>query len=327
MIDKSRMLDNIEAFPKWVAQGFELGSDIKVEKPVSRVLSMGMGGSGVAGLLLRTYLREASVPVDAVQSPELPNWADKDTLAFIASYSGETREALEVYRAAQRKFCKIITVTSGGKLAKLAISDSKPRVRLPEGLPPRASLPFLFFPLLRILQDAALITDQQGVVANTVKILQNPEYKERGEDLAGELRDKVTLIYATPFMAPVAYRMKCQINENAKAPAFCNVIPELTHNEVEGFLNTKADYHIIMIREDNPGDLVGRNFRAVKTVLRKRCKVTEIAFKESDRLSKLFSAIYLGDWASYFLGIKYDTDPTPTPMIREIKKHASALFG
>ena len=43
------------------------------------------------------------------------------------------------------------------------------------------------------------------------------------------------LIYGCGLTAPVAYRWKAQINENAKLPAFAHELPELDHNEIVGW--------------------------------------------------------------------------------------------
>lgn len=321
MIDKENMLASIEAFPRWILQGYDLASAKIAKKPVSRVVTAGMGGSGISGLLLKSLLSKEKLPIDVALSEELPKGINKETLVFTVSYSGKTPETLQAYRNAKRKLCQIVAISSGGKLARKALSDEKMLIQVPEGIPPRASLPFLFFPMLRVLQNTELIKDQRDAVMNTVKILQNPEYKERGEDVAGEIKDKIVLIYSTPALAPAAYRWKCQINENAKAPAYCNVIPELMHNEVEAFQNINTEFHVLMLREASVGGIVSRGFRGVKKVLRTKCRVTELVFKERNLLSQLFSAVYIGDWASYFLAIKYDTDPTPNHVIDEIKKY------
>jgi len=326
MIDQEHMIDSIEAFPRWVLQGFDLGKGIKVEEPVSRVIVAGMGGSGIGGELLKSYLAK-KIFIEVVHDEKLPVGVDRETLVFIVSYSGETKEILQVYREAHRKGCKVVVITSGGTLSRRAASDNKPIVKIPEGLPPRASLPFLFFPMLRVLQDSELIPDQRDAVLSTVKTLQNPQYKEKGEDLSDDLKNRVVLIYASPFLASAAYRWKCEINENAQAPAFSNTIPELVHNEVEGFLNSRVDFHIIMLREHDLSGFILKLFKSAKRVLKSTCKVTELVIKEHDPLSQLFSAVYIGDWSSYFLAIKYGTDPTPVPVIKEIKRLAYSLLG
>jgi len=34
----------------------------------------------------------------------------------------------------------------------------------------------------------------------------------------------------------------------------------------------------------------------------------------------MFSAIYIGDWTSYYLALEYETDPTPVDVIEGFKK-------
>ena len=43
------------------------------------------------------------------------------------------------------------------------------------------------------------------------------------------------MIYGADLTTPVAYRWKCQINENAKLPAFFSELPEVDHNEIVGW--------------------------------------------------------------------------------------------
>ena len=54
-------------------------------------------------------------------------------------------------------------------------------------------------------------------------------------EIAEQLAGTVPLIYGCDLTVPVAYRWKCQINENAKQHAFENQLPELDHNEIVGW--------------------------------------------------------------------------------------------
>ena len=53
--------------------------------------------------------------------------------------------------------------------------------------------------------------------------------------LARGLHGTIPQIAGAALTAPVAYRWKTQINENAKAPAFAAELPELDHNELVGW--------------------------------------------------------------------------------------------
>ena len=47
--------------------------------------------------------------------------------------------------------------------------------------------------------------------------------------------------------------------------------------------------------------------------------VTEIAITGSKFLSRLLSSIYLGSWVGFYLALEYKTDPTPVPIIEDLK--------
>ena len=48
------------------------------------------------------------------------------------------------------------------------------------------------------------------------------------------------VIYGADLTAPVAYRWKTQVNENAKQPAFTHELPEIDHNEIVGWEGAPA---------------------------------------------------------------------------------------
>ena len=50
--------------------------------------------------------------------------------------------------------------------------------------------------------------------------------------VARGLHGTTPLIAGAGLTAPMAYRWKTQINENAKIPAFAHELPELDHNEI-----------------------------------------------------------------------------------------------
>ena len=52
----------------------------------------------------------------------------------------------------------------------------------------------------------------------------------------------------------------------------------------------------------------------------KGVKVTEVMIRGESLLSKIVSAIYIGDWTSYWLALENKTDPTPVKIIESLKK-------
>jgi glucose/mannose-6-phosphate isomerase len=70
--------------------------------------------------------------------------------------------------------------------------------------------------------------------------------------LAKVLLNKVPVFIGAEYMRTVAYRAKCQTNENAKTVAFCSEIPEAAHNEIEGLgSNALGDFIPVFLRFNN----------------------------------------------------------------------------
>jgi glucose/mannose-6-phosphate isomerase len=56
--------------------------------------------------------------------------------------------------------------------------------------------------------------------------------------MANDLLVMTPIFIGSRHLSPVAYRAKCQFNENAKTMAFSSEIPESNHNEIESFNET-----------------------------------------------------------------------------------------
>jgi glucose/mannose-6-phosphate isomerase len=281
-----------------------------------------MGGSALPGDLIHTALSQAlTIPILVHKSYDLPTYVDSHTLLFVISYSGNTEETLAIYKAAKAKNCKLIVVTSGGKLRDLAEKDSKPLILIPAtGIQPRHALGYMFFSILRVIQNSGMIKDQSEDVKKIINHLRNHEFKMYGEELSTKLIDKTPIIYASEPMWAVAEIWKIAFNENSKTLAFWNYIPELNHNEMVGYTNPKGDYYVIFIKEDDCSRDIAKRFKVTKDLIAKKALTTELLIKGSSKLMRIFSAIFMGYWTTYFLALKYGIDPTPVEMVEEFKK-------
>jgi len=318
--DKSNMIKVIENIPEHIAEAVKLAKDVKITEPIKNIMVAGMGGSAVSGDILKAYLKD-KINVEVNKNYFLPELAGKETLLFILSYSGNTEETISAFRTAQRKNMNMVIITSGGKLEELSKISKTPCIIIPRGFQPRAAIAYLFFPMLAVLYNSHLIDNPVEDVKKTIKALKNPQFKERAQDLAEKLVEKIPLIYASERMGVVAYRWKTQFNENAKIHAFFHVFPELDHNELVGYGNIKAGYHVIIIKDDDDYVKVKKRMDITKRLISEAgINVTEMVIKGDCFLTKLFSAVYLGDLTSYYLALKYGTDPTPVDIIEELKK-------
>jgi len=310
---------------KNLADDIEKASKVEVSKlPVGRfdkILVSGMGGSSIVGGILQAYLSDkCKVPVFSNRTYSLPDFVDRNTLVFSISYSGNTEETLSALRYAYRKGASIIGVTSGGKLLKKFQEQKMPYIMLPSGLQPRASLAYQLVPILNVLYRLKIIPDPSRELTKAVSAIKRaPE--DRAKNLAGKLIAKVPLIYASDRFAAVAYRWKTQFNENSKIHSFTHTFSELNHNEVLGYTNINANYHVIILEDEADHPRIKARMKLTREIISKKdVPSTHIVIKGDNILSRLFSSIYLGDLTSVYLALFTNTDPEPVKIIEDLKK-------
>ena len=59
----------------------------------------------------------------------------------------------------------------------------------------------------------------------------------KSKKIAQTINGKLPCIYSSRIMGCIAYRWRCQIEENAKQMAFHHLLPEMNHNEIVGWTN------------------------------------------------------------------------------------------
>ncbi len=314
----------VERFPEQLAEARNLGAGVKVSG-VTKVLVAGMGGSAISGDLLKAYCAERAptIPIQVYRGYDIPAFVDNKTLVFASSYSGNTEEAISSFKGAMRKSAKIVVITSGGKLMQQAEQLNKSIVSLPEGVQPRAALAYLFLPLLNVLYNSGLIPDPSNDISSAISSLKASSngYRDRAKLLAEKLVGKVPLIYSSDKMAGVARRWKYDLNENAKIHAFCNVFPELNHNEMVGFVKLNANYYVVFLEDESDHRRVKERIRLTKeTIGAKGVPSTQLVIKGDNPLTKLLSAVHIGDLTSVYLARLTSVDPEPVAIIEDFKK-------
>ncbi len=299
------------------------------------VIVVGMGGSAIGGNLLKDLLWDsAPIPIEVCRDYVLPAYADERTLVFALSYSGGTEETLSGFIDALERGCMVVAVTSGGLLGEFSEKLSLPVVRLPPGLPPRSALPYLLFPLVVGLEKLGVVEVEDSDIDEAIATLRKmreelvPEtstQKNPAKSLALGIKDTIPAIYGFRQYQGVAFRMKTQLNENSKVPSKWESFPELNHNENVGWMGPESltkRLSVILIRDpDEPKEIRVRIELTKQFVLDQRAaNVLEIYARGKSRLAKMLSAVYMGDYASFYLAILYGVDPTPVNVIARIRR-------
>lgn len=350
-IDKEAMLDLELKFPENSKDAIKRAEYLVIPKKVKvtdkltikyrkpeKIIIAGMGGSAIGGQLLKDWLKDTlPIPIEVCRAYNLPAYADEETLIFFSSYSGNTEETLSMFLEALERGCMIISVTSNGLLHEFNKKLGLPFVKLPVGCSPRSALPYLFFPLIISLKKIGILTGVDGEIQEAITVLKKvrqkikpttPTSRNLAKKIAKGIMGSIPFICGFGFYQGVAVRIKTQFNENGKTPAKVEFFPELNHNETVGWTELKKltkNFSVILIRDKKePQEIKTRIEITKKLVFNDGAKnVLEIHAEGIGKLARMLSTLYIGDFASIYLGILYNFDPTPVKIIDELKRHLS----
>jgi len=333
-IDKSGMLSFCVNVTKHYESAVQIAEKVAIDYPRPKsIIVAGMGGSAIGGELLKDWANDTlTIPVEICREYTLPAHADKGTLTFITSYSGETEETLSAFLDALRRNCMVVCISSGGTLLDFAEKLKIPRVGVPEGIPPRAALPYLFIPKLIILEKLGLVAKAKDEISEAVNVLrqvcsenapEKPLKENFSKKLATHIFRTVPVVYGFGFYRSVAQRFKQQFNENSKFPSKWEVFPELNHNEVVGWEKDgklAKYFSAVIIRDKSEPEPIKCRVEATKELLSGKLRgIYEVWGKGEGRLAKMLSATIIGDFTSVYLAILRRVDPTPVKTISMLK--------
>ncbi|MEM3823825.1 MAG: bifunctional phosphoglucose/phosphomannose isomerase [Candidatus Bathyarchaeia archaeon] len=334
-IDKSNMLSFCVNSSKHYEEAAKIARKFSITHPKpQKIIVAGMGGSAIGGELLKDWARDkALVPIEVEREYSLPAYADKNTLVFVVSYSGETEETLSVFLDAIRRGCMIVCVSSGGKLLEFAEKFGLSFIPIPSGMPPRAALPYLFMPLLIALEKIGLVSKVGTEISEAVKILEKvssenspekPSSVNFSKTLALNINGTVPVVYGFGFYRSVAQRFKQQFNENSKIPSKWEFLPELNHNEIVGWEEAgkmAENFSAIFLRDgEEPKEIRDRIEVTKELMCKEKVKVFEVWSVGESRLAKMLSTISIGDFTSVYLALLRRVDPTPVKTIAMLKE-------
>jgi glucose/mannose-6-phosphate isomerase len=246
-LDPTGFRDRVGGLPQQCLHAWERG--LKFSLPddycdVRNVVVAGVGGSAIGGELLGDLVSVQDSPLVTVcRDYRLPTYLGDDSLVIASSYSGNTEETLSASNEALQRGAKVVVMTTGGKLEQLANREGIPVFHIDYVGEPRTALGYSFLVPLAILQNLWLIAPIDGAVQESAEVLSalalrlNPQVPTRdnpAKELAIALRGRLIVVYGGGILCGVARRWKTQFNENAKAWAFVEVLPEAGHNAIAG---------------------------------------------------------------------------------------------
>jgi glucose/mannose-6-phosphate isomerase len=251
-------------------------------------------------------------------------------MVLCASYSGDTEETLACYESAGALGARRTVVTTGGRLAEMARADGVPVIPLPGGFQPRAAVAYM---MVAALEVAALcgagprMTSEIDVAASHSEQLVaewGPDAPEDslGKELARGLLGTAPVIAGAGLTAPIAYRWKTQINENAKQPAFAHELPELDHNEIVGWEGAQdvGRFSAVFLDDSDAHPRVkARMDLTERSIAANAVASFRLETRGQTTIERVTSLVLLGDLVSIYLATLRGVDPGPVKVIDELK--------
>ncbi|MHA1298614.1 MAG: bifunctional phosphoglucose/phosphomannose isomerase, partial [Candidatus Helarchaeota archaeon] len=337
-IDQDDMYKFLVNMPESFSVLEEKASDINIKvssEDFNNIIICGMGGSAIGGNLIQDLLFDKlPKPIFVNRGYNLPAFVDNNTLMITISYSGNTEETISAFQQGIDKKCKIIAISSNGKLIEYCERLGIDYIKVPSGIQPRAAISYIFMSLLIILKKTEIYSDFSEDLHEAIIILKNlreelliktPISKNIAKMTAKNIFSYLPLIYAPSGFGSLARRMKCQINENSKSMASWDEFSELNHNTIVG-LQEKSEINdiccVILLRTQDEDEQIRNRIEITKEVIFKEKihAVYEIWSKGKSKLAKMLSLLYIGDFISYYLAILKGINPTPVQGISELKK-------
>jgi glucose/mannose-6-phosphate isomerase len=258
----------------------------------NKLIFCGIGGSAYPGEVVKAIGMKHPV---IISREDFPRHADEKSLVFVISYSGNTAETIKLYRAAKRRKCQIIVITSGGKLSKV-----DERIFMVEGgKMPREAFMHMLVPVLDFLD------------IDYGKKIVNRDNKKEARSIARKLKGKVPVIYGSgEEFKFLSYRWQTFFQENAKVFAHSNYFPELAHNEIEDRVNKK--YRVVLLYD--------KKTRQIKISMEYFKKPIEVKLKGKRLVDKIIYGTNLGFWVTYYLAGMLHRDYKRIARIEGMKK-------
>ncbi|MDO4872105.1 MAG: bifunctional phosphoglucose/phosphomannose isomerase [bacterium] len=302
-------------------------------REIHNIVIAGMGGSALAALIAKKWLEnEISQPFEIIRDYHLPNYISQNTLVIASSYSGNTEETLAALEQAQNIGAQIATISSHGKLENIAKSHQIAHVKLPEGLQPRMAVFYNLRALVKILVNFNLVSEEKyQEIARSADFLRHeteqwlpsvPAEQNLAKQIALYSAGRSAVFLSASEFSPVAYKWKISWNENAKNVSFWNEYPEFNHNEFLGWSAQPVEklFAIFNLRSSFENPQIAKRFRISDALLEgKRPTAREIELQGATPLEQMLWGSILADFASIYLAILNNENPTPVELIEKLK--------
>src|SRR3989344_5376412 len=286
----------------------------------SRVILCGMGGSALAAGLIKVF--DPLIPLKTYRGYDLASFSDEElqiSTVIASSFSGNTEETLSCLDRAIKARASVVAVGASGVLLDRARFLKLPHIVIPgNGLEPRMALGLFTCAVLKILEKK----DALAELKEWSRSFDPHNLRKEGEKIAEFLSGYVPVVYSSDKNGPLGYVWKVSFNETSKIPSFCNVFPELNHNEMTSFdvvpntVPLSKNTAFLFLIDENDDERIKKRMLISKEIYNELgFNVLEIVLPRSYVWDKIFTSTILSYWTALLLARNYGTKPEGVPLV------------
>jgi glucose/mannose-6-phosphate isomerase len=331
-LDSQDMNSQIFTLPQQLDDAWQKGMELPLPRidGLEHIFISGMGTAALGADLLASYVAPTClVPITVHRDYDLPAWVQgPKTLVIASSYSGNTEETLAALEQARAKNCRVLCMTTGGKLAQQARAGAIPLWQYDYAGQPRSAIGYAFGLLLAAVHRLGLHPDPTKELHNTLHAMRNqqtnllpevPVAFNPAKRMAGQLTGRVVSVFAAEPFTAVARRWKSQINEIAKTWGQFDLIPEANYNTVAGLNNPEnALMQTMTLFLQGPANHARNALRLdlTREIFMTQGMNTDVIHARGEtRLAQIWTLLHFGDYTSYYMAMMYGEDPAPVEVL------------
>lgn len=284
-------------------------------RPFTKVVVLGMGGSRLAGDILRMLKPELDLYVHSdYDMPLLEEDVLAGALIVANSYSGNTEEVVSGAKIAADKGYNLAVISTGGELINLAADKGIPHIILPNT---ESS------PRIMIGHDLIALFSVAGLDVNSLESARRisaGELHPQGTQIARQIGSSIPLIYTSQRFNELGYIWKIILNETAKMPAFHNRFPEADHNEIAGFRVAASGFHALFLRDQLDQRLVKRMDLTAELYRSHGMAVAMVPLVAGSIIEQIISSVITAHWTAFELALMTNVEPSVVSEIEHFKQ-------
>lgn len=330
-LDSMGIEEALQLFPDQVRGAWKeaVSTDLPSFSPKAVIIS-GIGGSSLAARFIVNFWEDkTTLPIFIHNDYGLPKWLDKDCLVVGNSYSGNTEETISSVDAALKIGCKVMTVSTGGKLYERVQKGEFPGVKLSQDTNPpklaKSGFGISLGGLLGAFAKTGLLDLTEETLFNSLTELEGirNSWKEP-QEIAEWMKDSIPVLFAARPLLGSVQAGRNVIDEIGRTFAVWFDFPEVNHVLVEATMKpavAKEKIKYLFLYSDLYHDRVKLRYK----ITQKLFKEQGLSFKQYDLkgekdLTQALEIPHLCAWLAFHLSVINNEDPGPEPWIIYLKK-------